>query len=463
MNERLVDLDELVLRCRDKTTKEHIQEAVACYRAGAFRSCIVATWNAVVFDFIHKLRELEHTKHKDAIEELEKFEKKRKNQDVTQMLLFEKTVPDMALTKFEFISPLEHSDLMRLLDDRNLCAHPSMRSLEETFPASAELARYHLRNAVMYLLQHPPVQGRAALDSIWSQIQSELFPTDMDLAVISLRHSPLARARKPLIRGVVMGLTKSLLLDDRPQAERTRQFAALQAVIQIHFEYSQEFIKAELSKIAEGISDQGWTKVISYLRHIKCWEALNEACQTKAKTLVEIVNDVATVPVLLDALNVAELKFIALERVKLLPPEVLVQNFQEAIQPAELLPIVKDHIQYVVKLFIESSYLETQTNGKLLLQISPLLTAEQLESILYAFCNNDQIYCVLGMPEILQELFDKSLHLAEAVKHSWKAVRQMLDKENFANLSSIAALKERIDQKFPNLLQAFGQKELEGE
>ncbi len=53
MSERLIDLDELVLRCRDKTTKDYIQEAVSCYRAGAFRSCIVSTWNAVVFDFIH--------------------------------------------------------------------------------------------------------------------------------------------------------------------------------------------------------------------------------------------------------------------------------------------------------------------------------------------------------------------------------------------------------------------------
>jgi hypothetical protein len=463
MSERLADLDELVLRCRDKATKEYIQEAVACYRAGAFRSCIVATWNAIVFDFIHKLRELEQTKHKDAIEKLEEFEKIRKNTDISKILTFEKSVPDMALKDFEFISPLEHSDLKRLLEDRNLCAHPSMRSLEETFPASAELARYHLRNAVTHLLQHPPVQGRAALDSIWDQIRSELFPTDVELAVISLRHGPLARARKPLIRGVIVGLTRSLLLDDRTKAEQTRQFAALQAVVQIHFEASQEFIKAELSKTAEGISDQGWPKVISYLRYIKAYEALNEACQTKAKTLIQKVNDAATVSVLLDALNVEELKPIALERVRQLPPEVLVQEFQDILQPDEILPIVKDYIQLVVNLFIESSYIEAQANGKALLQVAPLLSANQLKIALDAFCSNDQLYYVLGLPEILQELFGKTLHLAESVKTSWRAVRQMLDKENFANLSSVAALKERIDQQFPNLIQSLSTNEQEGE
>jgi hypothetical protein len=46
MYEVFVDLDELVALCRDKVAKKFIQEAVACYRAGAYRSCIVATWNA---------------------------------------------------------------------------------------------------------------------------------------------------------------------------------------------------------------------------------------------------------------------------------------------------------------------------------------------------------------------------------------------------------------------------------
>ncbi|MEM1394735.1 MAG: hypothetical protein AAGG00_15880 [Cyanobacteria bacterium P01_H01_bin.150] len=53
--EAFIDLDELVVRCRDKQAKQFIKEAIACYKAGAYRTCIVATWNAVVFDFLHKL------------------------------------------------------------------------------------------------------------------------------------------------------------------------------------------------------------------------------------------------------------------------------------------------------------------------------------------------------------------------------------------------------------------------
>jgi len=57
----LIDVDELTLRCRDEQARKYIDEAVRCYKAGAYRSCIVSTWNAVVFDYLHKLNELEMT------------------------------------------------------------------------------------------------------------------------------------------------------------------------------------------------------------------------------------------------------------------------------------------------------------------------------------------------------------------------------------------------------------------
>jgi hypothetical protein len=75
MYEAFIDLDELIVLCRDKLAKKFIQEAIACYRARAHRSCIVAIWNAVVFDFLHKLRELELLGDNEATGLLQKFEK----------------------------------------------------------------------------------------------------------------------------------------------------------------------------------------------------------------------------------------------------------------------------------------------------------------------------------------------------------------------------------------------------
>lgn len=57
----LADLDELVMRCRDERAKSYIDEAVRCYRSGAYRAAVVATWIAVCFDFVDKVRELAAT------------------------------------------------------------------------------------------------------------------------------------------------------------------------------------------------------------------------------------------------------------------------------------------------------------------------------------------------------------------------------------------------------------------
>src|SRR5688500_6811468 len=66
MQSYLADIDELVLKCRDDEARKYIGEAVASYKAGAFRACIVMTWIAVVYDFLYKLRELELSGDKHA-------------------------------------------------------------------------------------------------------------------------------------------------------------------------------------------------------------------------------------------------------------------------------------------------------------------------------------------------------------------------------------------------------------
>lgn len=216
MYEAFIDLDELIVRCRDKQARKFIKEAVACYRAGAYRSCIVAIWNAVVFDFLHKLRELELLGDKEASNLLEQFEKLSSEKKVKELWQFESDIPKKALKPFELISTVEMSDIERLFEDRSRCAHPSMTSLEEPFEATAELARYHLRSAITHLLERPPVQGRAARERIFQDIKSEYFPTNPELAITYFQKSPLARARLALIKDIIIGLTISLLTEELP-------------------------------------------------------------------------------------------------------------------------------------------------------------------------------------------------------------------------------------------------------
>ena len=290
MYETFIDLDELIVRCRDKLAKKFIQEAVACYRAGAYRSCIVATWNAIVFDFLHKLRDLELLGNGEATNILQNFKKISSERKFKELWQFESELPKVARTEFEFLSSVEESDIERLFEDRSRCAHPSMTSLEEPFEATAELARYHLRSAVMHFLQRPPVQGRSAFDKICQDIESEYFPKDSEKATQYFQKGLLASARPSLIKDVISGLTVNLLTEEeeRSEDERLRQFSALNAVANMYHSQVKEILEERLSKIIlDKVTDSNWDKVIIYLGTVEIWDNLSEPCQLKAIAFME--------------------------------------------------------------------------------------------------------------------------------------------------------------------------------
>lgn len=150
--EGLVDLDALVLACRDVRARELLAEAVGAYRAGSYRAAIVTTWIGVLFDFIFKLRELSAEDDADAKKLVEEFDLARTNNDKDAAMKLERGVLDHCESTFEFVSKQERIDLQRLLDDRNRCAHPAWRGEDERFDPPAELARTHMRAAVDILL-----------------------------------------------------------------------------------------------------------------------------------------------------------------------------------------------------------------------------------------------------------------------------------------------------------------------
>jgi hypothetical protein len=182
----LADLDELMLRCRDDRARAYIAEAVACYRGGAYRAAIVAAWVAVCFDIIDKLRELALAGDKEADNVITDIEKARQTNDITRALRIERELLPLARDKFELLSHVEYVDLERLQQDRNRCAHPSLVSDEQPFTPSGELARLHIYSAVTHLLQHPPVQGKYALERLLREVASDYFPDDVKKATASL-------------------------------------------------------------------------------------------------------------------------------------------------------------------------------------------------------------------------------------------------------------------------------------
>ncbi len=141
-----------VSRCDNEKTKPFLADALACYQAGAYREAIVATWIAVVFDIIAKVRELVLTGDKQANAYLARVEKMYQEKDpqkaISQAQEFERTILEAAKDQFEFLSLLHYKDLLRRHEDRHRCAHPSMHSLEEPYQPTKELVQYHLQVVV---------------------------------------------------------------------------------------------------------------------------------------------------------------------------------------------------------------------------------------------------------------------------------------------------------------------------
>lgn len=286
----LEDLDELALRCRDEKAKKYIAEAVSSYRAGAFRSAIVATWIAVCFDVIEKLRDLALAGDKQAEAQVKDIELTRRTGDLARALKFERELLQISKDTFELISPLEAIDLERLQEDRNRCAHPSLSSDDQAYAPSAELARLHIHSAVTHLLQHPPVQGKYALDRLTSEIDSEYFPTTVEKARVAFASGPLRRPRESLVRNLVLVLTKTLLKDKPDWKRRARLAAALQATRELHRSHAEQPLAARLSAMFRSVEDAELQTAVAFLENVPdCWQYLEADVRQRLKNYVEVL------------------------------------------------------------------------------------------------------------------------------------------------------------------------------
>lgn len=380
----LSDLDELVLKCRDQKAKNYIREAVACYKAGAFRSAIVSTWIAVSFDILDKLKELSLAGDKEAERQIESFDKARRIGDVANSLKFEREILVVCRDKLELISHVEFIDLNRLQEDRNRCAHPSMASDGEVFNPSAELARMHIRSAVEHLLQYPPAQGKYALDSLTSEVESEYFPTDVKKAVVAFESSPLNKARDSLIRNFTIVLLKKLINDAKDYKEIYRISTALNAIEVIHRELYRKILTEKLSSIVRSLAVEKLDRVIPLIRHVEdSWSYLEADIRQKIQTYVENLpkEEIENIDIFL---SIQGLKSFAEKRLK----KATRTELDEAI--FFVIPLqVSDRI---IELYSESRNFDQANNfASTVIRYATDYSKEQIQKIISVCGDNDQI------------------------------------------------------------------------
>jgi hypothetical protein len=380
----LEDLDELTLRCRDEKARQYISEAVASYRAGAFRSAIVATWIAVCFDVLEKFRELALAGDKEAERQIQNVDTTRRTGDLNRALKFERELLELAKDKFELISPLEYIDLDRLQADRNRCAHPSLTSEDQAYVPSAELARLHIHSAVTHLLQHPPVQGKYALDRLVKEIDSDYFPSSVKAARVAFSSGPLRRPRESLVRNLVLVLCKALLNDKPNWKRRSRISAALQAIQELHPAYCSKALVETLSSMFRAVPDTELLATVNFLQNVSdSWQYLEADVRQRLENYVADLpsGDIDEVDFLL---RYVPLQVYARRRVMVATKKELRDRV-----PFDLPAEVADRC---IDLYLESrSFDEANDWAKFLIMYSSDFTADHVRRLLQVAGKNAQI------------------------------------------------------------------------
>lgn len=407
--ERLSDLEELTLRCRTVHAREHISEAVAAYRGGAYRAAIVMSWIAVVFDLIDKVRELKIAGDAAATTLLDKFENYQSQihqndpKAVKQALEFERNLLTEVSTKLSLIDALQLSDLLRLKDDRHRCAHPTFTSIGDAFRPSAELARLHLRNAIAHVLSQPPVQGKAALADLETLITSAYFPTDFSKAHTQLASSALNRATASLIKAFVDQLIFGYLDPKHKYYELPKIITVLSVVVETHRSEAEPRITEQLRKVIRIASDDDLPLAVTLVANV-FWNYLDVSGQEKIMQLIinadfidieDIIPNLSTIPDLDETIR---------DRLKKVTGFALARVLDE-------IPLQSIAVDAAVDKYISAPSYEKARFGrrKLIYPIIDILQDHHIRQIIEGASNNSQVSDETYFERLVQKLADRNM------------------------------------------------------
>ncbi|EMM6685208.1 hypothetical protein ACJJBP_24595 [Pseudomonas aeruginosa] len=440
----LTDIDSLALAVRDPESKRLIIEAISAYRGGAFRSAIVSTWIAVDYDIIAKAKELAAHGDAAAIAYVQDIEQAIQNHDVKKMQAIESVVLTTANEKLQLFAPHEFEDLHRLQKDRHLCAHPAFAADDALFQPTPELVRTHITHALKHLLINAPLQGKSAIERFHADLLSPSFPVDGDSIGTFVRTKYLDRAKDVM----VVNLIKSLLsapfgsesanyIGQRHQIARTlREIANAKTAIY------DSTANNHVSRKFDAIPD---TLLLSISAFVECdarvWEWLSEPTRIRFRQLLGAVDaDTLKTHSAFDVFCIPELASVLLARF---------ESFEQDVQIGIISQLPKrEFITQAIHIYGNSSSWRTaeQLGRALMIPLAPLMSADDVRSMLEAVQGNGQIWGASGTPAILETVFDTTRSLLTTSHPHWQAFvnARVAASRDATSLYAYPALQQRL-------------------
>jgi hypothetical protein len=297
------------------------------------------------------------------------------------------------------ISDYECGDLERLLEDRHRCAHPSMNATDEVYLPSAELARAHLRNAVMHLLRHPPVQGKAALQKVIAEVKSAYFPATVDEVAIHLQRGPLGNPRESLVRNFVIVLLKGLCRDPMDDGSFRRHAAALNGTRRLHPALVEGVMREWITKLIRELHDDRWPFVVHLMSHVgDAWDCCDQDVRNKMVLVVEQLPEAALVKCLPTALELTPLRACALKRIEYTTPGELC----ELVDASPRAEYVRRAVDFYASANDESS--ANMYGARLIVPLTPFLAAPDIQRVFTCIPSNAAVRTSSVLGSVLRSI-----------------------------------------------------------
>ena len=407
----LSDLETLVLSTRNEKTKSYISEALLCYNVGAYRACIVYTWIATAFDIVSKIQELSIGEDKRAQDLLKKFDTYRKQieegnpQGISSALRFERELLMYANDRLELIDKAQYVDLERLREDRHKCAHPIFTKDDVLFIPSAEQARMHMRNALLYLLTQPPIQGKSALNNILDIISSDYFPRNTKGTLAELKISPLGNASDALLKSFI----NVVLVDVFSEKKYINKVLSILESCEILYpEKTKKIFLEWCNKNFSKIKDDDFFNFITLIFYFpnSIWISLGDIIKNRVKSFISVDNP-----------NVSNIAYSIGYMIKEKSLEPIIRKF---ISDAKI-PLIKTIIQksngsyniFSDKIINEYSMANSQWGyinqlAELIIENEKYLKKEHIIKILNTMQNSGDRLTSNTLPTLIQLIYKKS-------------------------------------------------------
>ncbi|WP_306972245.1 hypothetical protein [Streptomyces canus] len=285
-------LEDIRNRVRSTNSRRYVDEAIAAYGGGAYRSALIAIWIAVAADLIEKIRFLADEGDGKARTRRDLLDAAIDQDKIYELQKFERELLTVAHQELEIIGKREFDELTRLYQDRHLCAHPAfVAGSDDLFSPTAELVRAHLTAAVDAVLSHQAITGRKAIERFGREIDSASFPRDDNRLAEHLRASYMDHGTPHLRANLIKVVCKDTLNVEKDLAwrwKRTRAARELQRIAPGEFE---EHARSVLERKQNDLDDDGLMALATGLCYVPgTWEMLHDGTRARIEELLKHVS-----------------------------------------------------------------------------------------------------------------------------------------------------------------------------